>query len=108
MKFVIPLEKMRNETIKMVAEDLGYRVYSEEAEKILKETKDPVKIKEVEERTIAELKACMLEDDYIFDDNIYHVVDEDIYFYLLKKESRDTLMRMIEIYNIVDKLPVDI
>ena len=107
MKFVIPLEKMRNETIKMVAEDLGYRVYSEEAEKILKETKDPVKIKEVEERTIAELKACMLEDDYIFDDNIYHVVDEDIYFYLLKKESRDTLMRMIEIYNMVDKLPVE-
>ena len=107
MKFVIPLEKMRNETIKMIAEDLGYVVYSEEAEKILKETSSLIKIKEVEEKTIAELQECMLDDDYIFDDNIYHIVDEDIYFYLLKKESRDTLMRMIEIYNVVNKLPIE-
>ena len=107
MKFVIPLEKMRNETIKMIAEDLGYVVYSEEAEKILKETSSLIKIKEVEEKTIAELQECMLDDDYIFDDNIYHIVDEDIYFYLLKKESKDTLMRMIEIYNVVNKLPIE-
>jgi hypothetical protein len=106
MKFVIPLEKMRNETIKMIAEDLGYVVYSEEAEKILKETKDPVKIKEVEERTIAELKVCMLDDDYMFDDDIYHITDEDFCEFFVSQEVTDIFNKIGELKESIEKLPV--
>lgn len=109
MKFVLPLEKMRNETIKMIAEDLGCPVDFKDCVKEFMENGevDTNKFDEVKKKHIAEVQKWLLMNDYIFDDNIYHVVDEDIYFYLLKKESRDTLMRMIEIYNMVDKLPVE-
>lgn len=106
MKFVLPLEKMRNETIKMIAEDLGYVVYSEDAEKILKETSDPVKIKEVEERTVAELKVCMLDDDYMFDDDIYHITDEDFREFFVSQEVTDIFNKIGELKESIEKLPV--
>lgn len=109
MKFVIPLEKMKDGTIKLIAEDLGCPIDFKDCVKEFMENGevDTNKFDEVKKKHIAEVQKWLLENDYIFDDNIYHVVDEDIYFYLLKKESRDTLMRMIEIYNGVNKLPIE-
>ena len=106
MKFVIPLEKMRNETIKMIAEDLGYRVYSEEAEKILKETRNPAKIKEVEERTIVELQECMLDDDYMFDDDIYHITAEDFREFFVSQEVTNIFNKIGELKESIEKLSV--
>lgn len=107
MKFVIPLEKMKNETIKMIAEDLGYVVYSEEAKKILKETSSLTKIKEVEEKTIAELQKCMLENGYILTDDIYHIYDEDFYDFFANQEVTDILDKIWKLHEAVDKIPVD-
>ena len=109
MKFVIPLEKMRNETIKMIARDLECPVKKSDAakEKVHGGWINTNDFEEIEDKYMVEVQKWLLENDYIFDDNIYNVVDEDIYFYLLKKESRDTLMRMIEIYNGVNKLPIE-
>ena len=106
MKFVIPLEKMRNKTIKMIARDLGYEIYSEETVKILIETRNPAKIKEVEEKTIAELQKCMLDDDYIFDDDIYHITDEDFCEFFVSQEVTDIFNKIGELKESIEKLPV--
>lgn len=107
MKFVLPLEKMRNETIKMIARDLECPVKSDVIEIAPDGCIDKNKFEKIEDKYIAEIQKWLLENDYILTDDIYHIYDEDIYGFLLSKESRDTLMRMIEIYNVVNKLPIE-
>ena len=99
MKFVIPLEKMRSETIKMIAEDLGYKVSSEN-------TSDSIKREKTEKQNIAELQKCMLDDDYIFDDDIYHITDEDFGEFLTNQEVTDIFNKIWELKEGIGKLPV--
>lgn len=108
MKFVIPLEKMRNETIKMIARDLECPVKSDAVKGMVPDgCIDADKFEKIENKYIAEIQKWLLENGYILTDDIYHIYDEDIYGFLLSKESKDTLMRMIEIYNGVNKLPIE-
>ena len=110
MKFVIPLEKMRNETIKMIARDLECSVKKSDTTKEIVLSDgciDADKFEKIENKYIAEIQKWLLENGYILTDDIYHIYDEDIYGYLLSKESKDTLMRMIEIYNGINKLPIE-
>ena len=74
MKIVIPLEKMKDGTIKLIAEDLGCPV---DFKDYVKELVDANKFDEVKEKHIAEVQKWLLGNDYIFDDDIYHITDKD-------------------------------
>ena len=109
MKIVIPLEKMKDGTIKLIAEDLDCPVDFKDYVKEFMENGevDTNKFDEVKKKHVAEVQKWLLGNGYILTDDIYHIYDEDIYGYLLSKESKDTLMRMIEIYNGINKLPIE-
>ena len=109
MKFVIPMEKMRNETIKMIARDLECPIKKSDAakEKVHDGWINTKDFEEIEDKYMAELQKWLLGNGYVLTDDIYHIYDDDIYGYLARKETKDTLMRMIEIYNGVNKLPIE-
>lgn len=109
MKFVLPLEKMRNETIKMIARDLECPVKKSDTakEKVHDGWINTKDFEEIEDKYMMEISKWLLGNGYVLTDDIYHIYDEDIYGYLARRETKDTLMRMIEIYNGVNKLPIE-
>lgn len=107
MKFVIPLEKMRNETIKMIARDLECPVKSDVIEIASDGCIDKNKFEKIEDKYIAEVQKWLLENDYILTDDIYHIYDEDFYDFLANQEVTDILDKIWELHEAVDKIPVD-
>lgn len=108
MKFVIPLEKMKDGTIKLIAEDLGCPVdFKDYVKEFMKNGEvDTNKFDEVKKRHVAEVQKWLLENGYILTDDIYHIYDEDIYGFFADQEVTDILNKIGELKEGIEKLPV--
>ncbi len=109
MKFVLPLEKMKDGTIKLIAEDLGCPVDFKDCVKEFMENGevDTNKFDEVKKKHVAEVQKWLLENGYILTDDIYHIYDEDFYDFLANQEVTDIFDKIWELHEAVDKIPVD-